>query len=122
MTGKQASETELQAVLETLADPECREILDELETKQSSQEISEQCDLPQTTAYRKLEALADAGLVTVGTQVRSDGHHVKTYECEVTGVFVLIEDDTGFDYEFVDGSTSVDQRLAQFWSRISDEL
>lgn len=122
MTDEPAAETELQAVLETLADPECREILDELKTEQSAQEVAERCDLPQTSAYRKLEALSGAGLVAEGTQLRADGHHVKTYEREVTGVFVLLEDDAGFDFEFVNEPTSADQRLAQFWSRISDEL
>lgn len=122
MTDEPAVETKLQVVLETLADPECREILDELETGQSAQAVAERCDLPRTSAYRKLKALSDAGLVTEGTQLRSDGHHVKTYEREVTGVFVLLEDDAGFDFEFVDGPTSADQQLAQFWSRISDEL
>lgn len=122
MTDEPAAETEIQAVLETLADPECREILDELETEQSAQEVAERCDLPQTSAYRKLEALSGAGLVAEGTQLRADGHHVKTYEREVTGVFVLLEDDAGFDFEFVDEPITADQRLAQFWSRISDEL
>lgn len=122
MTDESTSEKQLQTVLETLADPECREMLDALGTERSVQDIADRCDLPQTSAYRKLEALSKAGLVTEGTELRTDGHHVKTYQRDVTGVFVLVREETGFEFEFVDEPSSADQRLAQFWSRISKEL
>lgn len=121
MTDEQSTDEQLQAVLETLADRDCREIVDELSEAQSAQKVAERCDLPQTSAYRKLEALSEAGLVREGTELRADGHHVKTYERDVTGVFVLLEEN-GFEFEFVHKPESADKRLAKFWSRISDEL
>lgn len=121
MTDEKPADGQLQAALETLADPDCREIIDGLTEPQSAQEVAERCDLPRTSAYRKLEALSEAGLLREGTELRADGHHVKTYERAVTGVFVLLEED-GFEFEFVHEPESADRRLAKFWSRISEEL
>jgi DNA-binding transcriptional ArsR family regulator len=115
-------DSEVQVVLDALADPECRSILDELGTPLSAQDVADRCDIPQTSAYRKLEALSEAGLVSEGTEIRTDGHHRRTYERDVSGVLVLRGTDPGFDVEFVDGQATPDQRLAQFWSRISEEL
>ncbi|MFC7069644.1 helix-turn-helix domain-containing protein [Halobaculum lipolyticum] len=115
---------DLQPVLETLADPDCREILTVLAAPRSAGDVADRCDLPRTSAYRKLEALADAGLARTGTGIRTDGHHEKTYERTATGVLVLLDEETGdgFEFELAHESTSADERLARFWSRISEEL
>jgi DNA-binding transcriptional ArsR family regulator len=122
MSDEPPAESDLQSVLETLADPECRMILDELDNAYSAQTIAEQCELPQTSTYRKLQALREADLVEERTRPRSDGHHVTTYVRDVSGVFVLVDDSDGFEFEFVRETQSADERLAQFWSRISEEL
>ncbi|MFC7096765.1 winged helix-turn-helix domain-containing protein [Halobaculum marinum] len=116
--------TDLQSVLETLADPECREILTILETPRSAAEVADRCDLPRTSAYRKLEALSDAGLASTGTSIRTDGHHEKTYERTATGVLVLLDGETegGFEFELRQESPGADEHLARLWSRISEEV
>jgi DNA-binding transcriptional ArsR family regulator len=119
---EQPPDSEVQAVLDALADSECRAILDQLGTPRSAQDVAEQCDIPQTSAYRKLEALSEADLVSEATEVRADGHHHRTYERDVSGVLVVRSEESGFDVEFVDGSTGADRRLAQFWSRMGEEL
>ena len=115
---------DLQPVLEAFADPDCREILTVLATPRSAGDVAERCDLPRTSAYRKLEALADADLVRTGTAFRADGHHEKTYERTATGVSVLLDEETGeeFEFELAHESAGADERLARFWSRISEEL
>jgi DNA-binding transcriptional ArsR family regulator len=119
---EQTPESDLQAVLDALADPDCRSILGELGTPRSAQEVAELCDLPQTSTYRKLQALSEADLVSEATEIRTDGHHHRTYQRDVSGVLVVREGESGFDVEFVDESPSVDERLAQFWSRMGEEL
>jgi len=122
MSDESIAESELQTVLETLADPECRRILAELDCPRTVRAVAERCELPQTTAYRKIEFLSEAELVREGTKLRDDGHHVNTYERSVTGVVIALENDDGFEFELADEPRGADQRLAQFWSRISEEL
>lgn len=122
MTEEQPNEPSIQDVLDVLADPDCREIVGDLEEPRGAQAVADRCDLSQTSAYRKLEALCEAGLLTEGTEMRADGHHVTTYERDVGGVFVALDGEDAFDFEFVRESTAPDRRLAQFWSRISEEL
>jgi len=122
MTPDSIADSELQTVLETLADPECRDILNELDTARSASEIADRCDLSETSAYRKLETLSETELVTSGTKLRTDGHHVKTYERDVDSAVVLWEADAGLDAHVLREPMSVSQRLAQFWSRVSEEL
>ncbi|SEP32136.1 Helix-turn-helix domain-containing protein [Halorientalis persicus] len=122
MNPESIADSEIQTVLEAVADPECRDILDELDTARSTSEIAERCDLSETSAYRKLEMLSETQLVKQGTELRTDGHHVKTYERDVTSALVLWEADSGLDAHVLREPLSVSQRLAQFWSRISEEL
>ncbi|WP_121823426.1 winged helix-turn-helix domain-containing protein [Halostella salina] len=122
MTGGTSAEDSLQSVLESLADPDCRRILSELDQPRSFQEVAKRCDLPETSTYRKLESLSAADLIAEGTKVRSDGHHIKTYERDVSGVLVLIDDDSGVEFEFVSEVSSPDRQLARLWSQVSEEL
>jgi DNA-binding transcriptional ArsR family regulator len=122
MTGDGSRERSLQQILDALSDPDCRAIVDALEEPRGAQAIAERCELPQTSTYRKLEQLCEAGILREGTRVRTDGHHVTTYEPAVEGLFVAIGGAESFDYELVDELTSADERLAQFWARISEEV
>ena len=122
MTEQPSAHDDLQSVLETVADPDCRAILAELDEARSASEITERCDLPQTSVYRKLEALSGSDLIREQTKMRADGHHVTLYERDITGLLVILNEDDEFAYEFVEESTSPDQRLATFWSRISEEV
>jgi DNA-binding transcriptional ArsR family regulator len=114
------SSPELQPVLDALVDPDCRAILAALaETpEQSVGELAERCDLPDTTAYRKVGRLADADLVDETTEVRSDGHHTTVYRAAVEGVFVGLED-AEFGVE-VARPEPADERLARFWGAMRD--
>lgn len=111
-----------QALFDALADPDCRQIALSLDTPSSAKEIAAQCDLPQTSTYRKLELLSEADLVEERTRIRSDGHHATCYVRDFDGVFVAVDGDQSFDVDVVSGSESPDERLARFWSRISEEL
>lgn len=111
-----------QEVFDALADPDCRRIVVALEEPMTAKEVAEALDLPQTSTYRKLELLSDAGFVEDRTRVRTDGHHATCYVRDMDGVFVAVEGDQSFDVTVVSESESPDERLARFWSRISEEL
>lgn len=116
------ADTDDQAVFEALADPDCRDILATVEEPLPAKAIADACDLPQTSTYRKLQQLSEAGLVAEETDVRPDGHHTTTYVRDSTGVFVAFEGDERFDLAVLSERNSADERLALLWSRVSEEL
>jgi len=119
MTDEVSSE---QALFDALADPDCREIAAALDEPMTAKGIADECNLSQTSTYRKLETLSDAALVEERTEVRIDGHHAKQFVRDFSGVFVAFDGNDSFDVDVVRHEESPDERLARFWSRISEEL
>jgi DNA-binding transcriptional ArsR family regulator len=115
-------ESDVQTVFDALSDPDCREIAAELDDPATAKEVADRCDLPQTSTYRKLERLSDAGLVEERTAVREDGHHATTYIRDFSGVFVAYDGEESYEVDVMTEETTPDERLAHFWSRISEEL
>ncbi|WP_324661957.1 helix-turn-helix domain-containing protein [Haloarcula sediminis] len=115
-------ETDDQALFEALADPDCRDILAAVDEPLPARAVAEACDLPQTSTYRKLQQLSEAGLVAEETELRPDGHHTTTYVRDTTGVFVPLTGEDAFDVECLRPRKSADERLALLWSRVSEEL
>jgi DNA-binding transcriptional ArsR family regulator len=152
-------------VLGALADADCRRILAELDEPGTAPEIAERCDLPRTSAYRKLSTLSEADLLDERIEVREDGHHATRYVRSVSGVFLAYDGEESFSMDVFpdeprhDGASgessgygsdegtepdavdearvgtgsetdadaredaeSPDERLARYWSRISEEL
>lgn len=80
-------EVEPTAVLSALNDPDCRHILSVVaSTPSTAPELIDRCDLPSSTAYRKLDLLSDADLLKERTRIRSDGNHVSEYVCDVSAI------------------------------------
>ncbi|WP_018258300.1 winged helix-turn-helix domain-containing protein [Halomicrobium katesii] len=111
-----------QALFDALADPDCRAIVAALDEPTTAKGVADQCDLSRTSAYRKLETLSDAALVAERTKVRDDGHHTTQFVRDFRGVFVAFDGDESFDVDVVDHEETPDERLARFWSQISEEL
>ncbi len=100
--GKEASavteEDEIDTVLEALEDADCRAILaatsDEALTVN---ELLDACDVAQSTAYRKVEALVDAGLLEEDLRLRASGSHVSTYRCRLEDVTLSVDGESGVE-------------------------
>ncbi|MFW5918442.1 MAG: helix-turn-helix domain-containing protein [Haloferacaceae archaeon] len=74
-------------VLAVLTDPECCDILSAVASRSATvRELTERCDLPSSTAYRKVETLIELDLLAEGTRIRADGNHVKEYTCTVGAI------------------------------------
>ena len=113
---------ELQAVLAALDDPDCRTLMQALTTPMTAQELMEECELSQTTTYRKLEMLNEAALVREGTMIRDDGHHTTQYHRVFAGVAIWLTEEDFFDVTMIRQSESPDERLARFWTQMSETL
>lgn len=86
-------EADPEAVLEILNDSDCRAILAATsEEARSATELSECCELPLSTAYRKLDRLTEAGVLVERTRVRLSGKHASEYRRAVEGVRVTISE------------------------------
>lgn len=114
-------ESTAQAVFDALADPDCRQILSDLDTYRTADEIADRCELARTSTYRKLELLSETGLVDERLDVRSDGHHTTMYKRDIS-TLVVNYDEESFDVNLFNEAETADSRLAKFWTHISEEL
>lgn len=89
-------EESVQELLDVLNDAGSRAILEATsETALSANEVSEVCDLPLSTTYRKLELLTEVGLVEERTRVRRSGKHPNEYIRSVSNVMVSLDGTEG---------------------------
>ncbi len=111
-------------VLDALADDAAREILMALTEPKTASDLSEECDVPLSTTYRKLEKLTDASLLEESTDIRRDGQHTTRYSTAFESVTVSIEDADGgrdLDIEFTRPERTRDERLADLWTELREE-
>lgn len=88
---------EVQALLDALHDPDCRGVLDATsDTSLSASELSEACDLPLSTTYRKLDTLTEVGLLDERTRLCPDGKHASEYVRRVESVDIDVDGEDGF--------------------------
>lgn len=119
---RSAEETsELLAVLDALDDADARAIIRALEEPMTASELSEECDIPLSTTYRKLDLLTEAELLVEGTEIRADGHHTTTYEVTFEEVRIELTEDQRLDVEVVRPEQTPEQQLADIWSAVRRE-
>jgi DNA-binding transcriptional ArsR family regulator len=115
-------------VLDALADDAARRIVAALTEPKTASELSEECDIPLSTTYRKLEILTDASLLSESTDIRRDGQHTTRYSVSFDAVTVSVDDGgegdvdrREFDVEFSRPDRTRDERLADLWSELREE-
>jgi len=87
---------DVQAVLAVLDDGDCRAILEATdEEPMTASELSDALDLPLSTAYRKLEELADVGFVDGGPRLDGSGTHATEYRKVLADVSVSVSAERG---------------------------
>lgn len=110
-------------VLDVLADDDARTIIQILNEPMTAKEIQEQTDIPESTLYRKLDRLTDAGLLHQQTRIRRDGRHTSEYAPSFSELVILRDSETGeFSVELTRPRQRADERLAELWSEVSKEL
>mgnify|MGYP002338714851 CR=1 FL=1 len=85
------AERSIEKLLNVLGDADCRAILDATSDEVlSANEVSETCDLPLSTTYRKLDLLTDSGLLEERTRIRQSGKHASEFYRAVEDVLVSL--------------------------------
>lgn len=111
----------LQAILDALDDADCRTILRETAQPMTANELSDMCDISQSTLYRKLELLSHASLVREQDTINPQGGRTTRYERDFDNVMISMDDDE-FSVTVDRPSRKADERLTDIWSRMGDEL
>jgi DNA-binding transcriptional ArsR family regulator len=113
---------ELQTLLDALDDADASAIIRAIEESATANEVSERCDIPLSTTYRKLDVLTEAGLLVEGTEIRSDGHHTTTYTVAFEEVRIAPTGSWEFVVEIArTEATRPDERLADIWTSVREE-
>lgn len=81
-TSDDAGEVQVSVILELLGDAYTRQVLQAVaDEPRSGTEVAERTRVSKPTAFRRLNRLAEIGLVTVTREVDlENGHHTKQYE------------------------------------------
>ncbi|AUX07973.1 hypothetical protein AArcSl_0318 [Halalkaliarchaeum desulfuricum] len=108
-------------VLDALADDAAQAIISELEEPMTASELSDACDIPLSTTYRKLELLTDAALLTETTEIRRDGQHTTRYSLAFDEVRVRLTENRSLSVEVEARDRGRDERLAQLWKEVQEE-
>ncbi|MFA9517011.1 helix-turn-helix domain-containing protein [Halopenitus sp. H-Gu1] len=112
----------LQDVLDALDDPECRTILRETVEPMTANELIDACGIPKSTLYRKLELLSSASLVRERDTLNPGGGRVTYYERSFDDVTISMDDTGEFSVGVERPPKSTDERLADIWSIMGDEV
>lgn len=112
---------DLQDVLDALDDPDCHAVLAQLDHPKTASELSETCDIPESTMYRKLALLSDASLVEEQIEIRPDGRHTTRYVLNFDEVRISLDDDCSIDLAIKRRSQTPEERLSELWSEVRKE-
>jgi predicted transcriptional regulator len=83
------------AVMALLDDEYARAILAHLTVEpMSAEELCTECEISDSTAYRRLNRLQEVDLVTEQQELDPDGHHFKRYVATVEQVSITFADGT----------------------------
>lgn len=111
-----------EAVLDALDDAGCRAILRETAELMTANELVDACDIPKSTLYRKLELLSQASLVREQDTINPGGGRTTKYERDFADVTISIDEGGDFSVTVERPPRQADERLADIWSKMGDEL
>lgn len=112
---------DLQDVLDALDDPDCRTIINHLDEPMTANDLSEVCEIPVSTMYRKLDLLSDASLVEEQIDIRPDGRHTTRYVLAFGEVRIALDDDRSLDVAIKRRDQTPEERLSELWSEVRKE-
>lgn len=83
---------EIESLLAAFEDTDCRAIIEAtMETALSAKEVAETCDLPLSTAYRKLDELTEVGILNKQIRLSQSGQHKGEYVPKIESVDIDID-------------------------------
>lgn len=110
-------------VLDTLCDEPTRVIIEQLSEPMTANELSEACEIPLSTMYRKLDRLTDASLVAESTEIRRSGQHTTRYARDFTEISVSVSEEHRLQTTINRPAkpSTADKRLEELWTQLREE-
>ncbi|WP_262174574.1 winged helix-turn-helix domain-containing protein [Haloarcula laminariae] len=121
-SGPSTDKPSFQAVFEALDDPDCRAILRETSNTMTANELIDACDIPRSTLYRKLDLLSSASLISERDKINPGGGRVTLYERDFDDVTISMSESGEFSVTVKRSEQTTDERLADIWSKMGDEI
>lgn len=112
---------DFQEVIDALDDPGCREIMKAADEPMTANQLSEECGIPTSTIYRKLDLLDRTSLLSESTRIRKDGKHTSRYTAAFESIVIRITEDREFEAEVTRPSPTTEQRLADMWTTVREQ-
>ena len=87
----------------------------------TAKELTEACEIPLSTMYRKLDLLNDASLVSERTEIRKDGQHTSRYVLAVEEIRIALDGTTRMEMQIKRTPSDPEKRLSELWSEVRKE-
>ncbi|MGM0590334.1 MAG: helix-turn-helix domain-containing protein [Halobacteriota archaeon] len=116
-----SDEPDFEVVVGALEDDIARTIITNLSEPMTASTVSDVCDIPLSTTYRKLDLLTDATLLNERTALRSDGHHATLYEVDFESVTIELTESLDLSASVSHPERTADERLASLWAEVRKE-
>lgn len=84
--------------LDLLADDDVRELFERADRWRTIPELASECDLPRSTAYRKVKRLVEAELLIPTTRPTGDTGKATEYRRAVDRINIEVGDDTTIEF------------------------
>jgi DNA-binding transcriptional ArsR family regulator len=89
-------EADIESLLGTLEDPDCRAIIEATTGEAlSASELSDRCDLPLSTTYRKVDQLTDVGVLEERVRLSRSGQHTSEYTLQINSIQLSVDPESG---------------------------
>lgn len=108
---------DLSTVVDLIEDEHVRTILVETSVESlSATELGERCEASVHSIYRRLDQLAEAGLLDERTRLRKDGHHETVY-ASLFESFELTIRDGDLEWSIEHADSDVADELSRMWGQ-----
>lgn len=112
-----SEETDLADFIELLDDEHVRSIIAATSAEPlSAGELSDRCDVSVSTIYRRLDRLADVGLIREQTRPRPDGHHESVYLSALDRFEITVRNGE-MDWELERRPKDIADELTRLWGK-----
>lgn len=97
------ADSRAEAFVQALADEDCRQLLRSVDSEAKTvSTLSNECGIPLSTTYRKVNCLEEASLVEAKNRIGRNSKPETVYEQSFDGAVITTGDDGGFDIAFGD--------------------
>ncbi len=118
----QEAPPDLEAVLSPFVDDDSRRMIEHLDEPRTASELSDRCNVPLSTAYRKLGRMVEATLLEEITEIRPGGQHTTRFRIDFEEVLVSVTDTNTLELSINRPARTADERLAYLWTEVKREV